>query len=427
MKRLLQSILASLARGILRRYQPKVVAVTGSVGKTSAKEAIALVLGKKFLVRKSGKNYNNEIGVPLTVIGIDSGNRNPFAWFSIIAKAWALTHGPKKEYPEVLVMELGADHPGDIRFLTNLVSPEIGVVTAVGPVHLEFFSTIEKVANEKGELIKGLPQKGWAILNADDDLVVPMKEASNAQKLTYGFGEKADVRLTDITVVYDTLPPHWPKGMRGKIIHAGNVVPVAFPGIIGRHQLYSPMAAVAVGLSMGMHLIEITKSLSEYRSPAGRMNLIPGIKKTMLIDDSYNSSPVAAEEALETIQHIQSKGSKYAALGDMAELGQYTETGHEEVGVVASHSVDFIITVGEKSRTIAQAALSQGFPKDRVFRFDYAQEAGKFLQHRIKPGDILLIKGSQVARMEKVTKELMAEPLRATQLLVRQSPKWLKK
>ncbi len=426
MRQLLQKILRSLASKIIKRYQPKIIGITGSVGKTSTKEAIYTVLVEHYNCRQNQKNYNNEIGVPLSIIGQESGNKNIFAWLKIVFSAWSLIYGKKKNYPEILILEFGADHPGDIKYLVNFAKPYIGVVTAVGPVHLEYFSKIDRIAHEKGRLIRNLPSEGSAILNMDDDLVLPMKEHTSASVITFGYGEKSDIRAHDISLSYgpDKKTEGIPSGLSFKITFKGNTVPIFIPKLIGEHQLYPVLAAFAVGTAFNLNAIDIAKRLGQYQAPPGRMNLIPGIKQTIIIDDSYNSSPTAAKAALEVIKELKVTGRKFAALGDMAELGTYTEQGHNEVGESVLGSVDYLITVGEKAKLIAQSAQDSGFDPDCIFSFPDSATAGRFIQNRIQTFDAILIKGSQVSRMEKIVKELMAEPLRAKELLVRQGSAW---
>ncbi|MDD5342096.1 MAG: UDP-N-acetylmuramoyl-tripeptide--D-alanyl-D-alanine ligase [Patescibacteria group bacterium] len=422
-KKVLQSILRYLARKILHRYQPKVIGITGSVGKTSTKEAIFTVMSSHYKCRRNQKNYNNEIGVPLTIIGRESGRKNPLAWLGVFLYGWRLIYGPRVDYPQILILEMGADHPGDIQYLVKFTRPFVGVVTAVGPVHLEYFSKIERIAQEKSHLIKSLPTAGWAVLNNDDDLVIPMREKTSAQVVTYGFSEEAGIRAFDIRLSEDQTKEATP-GLSFKVKFHGSTFPVFLPHAIGRHQIYAAIAALAVGSGFNLNAVEMSERIKGFRPPAGRMNLIAGIKKTLIIDDSYNSSPTAAVAALKTLEELPARGAKYAVLGDMAELGSYTEQGHREVGEMAVSCVNYLVTVGEKAKIIAEAAQAQGFPKEEIYSFDYAEPAGKFLEDRIKPGDLILVKGSQVARLEKVVKELMAEPMRASELLVRQGPEW---
>lgn len=426
LKKAIQNILRSLATKVIRRHRPRIIAITGSVGKTSTKEAIFTVVSEKLHVRRNIKNYNNELGVPLTVLGEESGGSNPLRWLGIIWRGWRLSMKPSKSYPSVLVLEMGADHPGDISYLVKIAPPTIGVITSVGPVHLEYFHKIEKVAHEKSEIIRSLPASGYAVLNADDDLIVPMRELTGAKVITYGFGESADVRAHDVNMDIESgdTGTMQIKGLRFKVTYRGSVFPVQLPGAVGRHQVYPVLAAMAVGSVLGYNAVEMTQRLERYRSPAGRMKIIPGIKQTTLIDDSYNSSPAAAKAALNTLRDLPVTGKKYAVLGDMAELGHYTEPGHREVGDRVVSCVDYLVTVGERARIISAAAMTAGFSHDQIYNFDDALSAGQFLQDRIQPGDALLVKGSQVVRMERIVKELMAQPDRAPELLVRQGPEW---
>ncbi|MBU1149125.1 UDP-N-acetylmuramoyl-tripeptide--D-alanyl-D-alanine ligase, partial [Patescibacteria group bacterium] len=331
------------------------------------------------------------------------------------------------KYPKMLVLEMAADHPGDIKELVKLAPPKVGVITAIGPVHLEFFKKIEKVLDEKKEIISKLPEDGFAILNADDNYVSSVRDKTKGKVIAFGMDELAEVRASD-QVLFSELPEEVEKRIKGvnfKLHYQGTTVPVFLPDVLGLHQIYSALAAAAVGIAYNINLVDIAEALKIWQSPQGRMKIIDGIKQTVLIDDSYNSSPTACEAALEVLAKIPAEGKKkYAALGDMAELGEYTEEGHYQVGQRAAKTCDYLITVGEAAKMIAEQARKSGLEEDHIFSFGKAEPAGRFLQQRIKQGDLILIKGSQVARMEKITKELMAEPLRASELLVRQGPSW---
>jgi len=417
-----------LAKWVLNKYQPKIIGLTGSVGKTSTKEAIYTVLSSKFRVWKNIKNYNNELGVPLSILGMESGFKNPIAWFGVFARGLCMVLFRKKDYPEYLVLEMGADKPGDIKYLVDLVPCNAGVVTAIGPTHLELFGSLEKVVREKQYIVSHLKVDDYAILDADEELVMGMKEKTRAHVITYGFSEGAAVQATELDISAGPSSDPWVdmqiKGVSFKLKYKGSFVPVFLHGVLGKHQVYAALAAAAVGVTYGMNLADISAALKDYKSPAGRMRLIRGIKHTSIIDDTYNSSPLAATAALNVLKEVKVSGRKFIALGDMLELGAYTEQGHREVGMVASEVADVLICVGERSKSTADAAKEAGMSEDRVFRFGDTTEAGKFIQRRINQGDIVLIKGSQGARMERVVKELMAEPLKAGELLVRQGKEW---
>ncbi|TSD05981.1 MAG: UDP-N-acetylmuramoyl-tripeptide--D-alanyl-D-alanine ligase [Parcubacteria group bacterium Athens0714_12] len=418
MKKIIQIILKILAIKVLKKYQPEIIAITGSVGKTSTKEAIYAVLKSKFSdkVGRSIKNYNNEIGVPLSVLGCESAKKSLIGWLKIFLHGLDLIINKKKNYPEILILEMAADRIGDIKYLTSFVPRKIAIITSVGKVHLQFFKQIEKIAEEKQNLINDLKSDAHAILNLDDQLVYNMKSKTKAKIHTFGFSEGADIRASEAVISEH----NGIKGINFKLISEGKIMPVFLPYVLGKQQVYAALASTCVGIIYKMNLLEISEALGRYRPPLGRMNLIQGIKNSLIIDDTYNASPFSAIAALESLKEISCEGKKIIILGDMLELGNYTEEGHKEVGKKAAQIADTLITVGEMARDIARGAKEAGMEENKIFSFTDLKIAGKFAQDRIKEGDIILIKGSQGARMEKITKELMAEPLKAKELLVRQ-------
>lgn len=422
MLKFLQKILYLLAKIILLLYKPEVIGITGSVGKTSTKDAIHTVLSYRFLTRKSLKSYNNQIGVPLTIIGAETPGTNIGKWLFIFSKALKLIFFGEKNYPGILILEMGADRPGDIKYLTKLAPCKVGVITAIGedsPVHIEFFKDIDELVREKRVLVTQLKKNAYAILNADDQNVLKMKEKTKAMVKTVGFNAKAEIYASDV-ILEENLT-----GLSYKVHFAGNVVPIFLQGCLGIGQVYASLFAVACGLIYGLNLVEISEALKKYNPPPGRMNLVPGIKNTLIIDDSYNSSPVACREALQVLKEGKAR-RKLACLGDMAELGIYTAKEHQAIGqLVAESNVAELYVVGEKGKLIGQEA-KKTMGEGRIFSFNTAEEAGRFIQDRLQSGDLLLVKGSQCVRLEKVVKELMAEPQRAKELLVRQEDSWLK-
>ena len=410
MKLLLQTILRWQAKLILWKYRPVVVAVTGSVGKSSAKEAIYSVLSSKFSVRRSMGNYNTEIGVPLAIIGARH-------WFAGLAKGkWQFVMPLR--YPKVLVLELAADRPGDIAYLADMVGPDISVVTAVGPSHLEFFDSREKIAEEKANIILALTGSGVAVLNYDDEVVRAMAEKNKGKTIYYGTADGADVQAVNIVSS--------PDGLVFKIQYKGSTVPVQLIGVLGAPSVYAALSAAAVGLSRGMNLIEIATALRNYRGLPGRLQLLQGIKHTRIIDDTYNAAPASAIAALAVLSEVPGK-RKIAVLGDMAELGAYTEDGHRQVGAATvDHGINFLVTVGPRAKFIADQARQNGLPENQILSFADAGEARKPVEKLLQPEDTILVKGSQLMRMERITKEIMAEPERAPQLLCRQSREWLR-
>lgn len=432
MKKIVQNILGFLAKQILAKYQPKVVGITGSMGKTSSKEAIYAVLSSKFKVRRNIKNYNNEIGVPLTIIGETSGLKNVFRWIMIFWRAFELLIF-RKDYPEILILEMGADRPGDIKYLTDLSPCDVGVLTTIAPVHVEFFKDIHGVIREKQVIVTHLSAKNTAILNRDDINVWNVKEKVEAKVMGFGFEEGADVRAVEVTNKFEPDPERPTGEICGtgfKLVYLGNAVPVTIPNVLGRAHVYAALVGAAVGLHFGMNMVDIAQALKGYQAPKGRMRIIKGIKHTWLLDDTYNSSPLAALAAVNTLADLQiyESGRRWAVLGDMLELGNFTEKGHADVGKrVGDLGIDYLVTVGERAKDIAKAAIDAGTPEDHVYYFNSSPEAGRFLQDKIHENDLLLIKGSQGMRMEHIVKELMAEPLQAGEMLCRQDETWLKK
>lgn len=422
----LQKILALLAQAVLRRYAPKIVAVAGSVGKTSTTRAVTAVLARSFAVRGSAKNHNNEIGVPLTILGeARSGGRSVPAWLGILWRGARLAYGAPQAYPKVLVLEMATDHPGDLDYLTALAKPDVSVLTAVAEEHTEFLGDLDGVAKEEGTVVRALGPDGVAALNADDPRVRALGEGMGDRAIPYGFGPEARVRAERVGADFALGTVF----TRFDLRLGDRAYPVNLPGALGDGNVSAALAAASVALAFGIEPGLIPYGLAEYQPPPGRLRVLPGIKGTTLIDDTYNSSPRAAELALTTLKGLPlaAGGRKIAVLGDMLELGALTEASHLRIGRSAAASgADLLIGVGVASARLCEAARAAGMAEDRVFHLATSEEAGRFLQGRLRPGDLVLIKGSQGVRAERIVKELMAEPERAGELLVRQSEEWLK-
>lgn len=428
MKKVLQNALAGFAKTVIEREKPLVVGVTGSVGKTSTKEAIGAVLGGSFKIRVSPKNYNNELGLPLAILGLKSGGKSLFGWLGAFLRGWRAAMMKAAGYPKILVLEMGVDRPGDLAKLMEIASPAIGVVTAVGEAHAEFFGSMDEIAKEKRTLVEKLPREGFAILNRDDDRVWSMAGRTRAKTVSFGFHDEADVRAIGVSMNYAFGDEPGEAGVHLKISYKGSMVPVFLPDVLGKQGIYAALAAAAVGLVQGLNLVEISDRLRGFVPPPGRMRAIPGIKWTMLIDDTYNASPMSAFAALDVLRQIpvaSGDDKKFAVLGDMLELGPLSVQGHMDVGRMAVDCADTLVFVGEKMGDAEKAALGAGAPADSVFHFGSPEEAGRFVQDRMKKGDVVLVKGSQGMRMERVVKELMADPLAAPKLLVRQDADWV--
>ncbi|MBU0649081.1 UDP-N-acetylmuramoyl-tripeptide--D-alanyl-D-alanine ligase [Patescibacteria group bacterium] len=433
MKKIVQNILGFLAKQIINKYKPKIIGITGSMGKTSSKEAVFAVLSAKHRVRRNIKNYNNEIGVPLTVIGESSALKSVWRWSGIFWRALQLLIFKDEAYPQILILEMGADRPGDIKYLTNMARCDVGVVTTIAPVHVEFFKDIKGVIREKQIMVDHLAHDRLAILNYDDRNVWEMSRGVKTKVLSFGFFEGADIRAVEYSnkFIPDQARPETEiAGVTFKLIYNGNVVPVNLPAVLGKAHVYAALVGAACGIHFGVNLVDIAEALKNYQAPRGRMRIIKGIKNTWLLDDTYNASPLATLTAIHALAElgIYESGRRWAVLGDMLELGSFTEKGHFDVGKrIGEMGIDYLVTVGEKAKDTAKAAQEHGISQDHIYSFGSSPEAGRFLQDRVQENDVILVKGSQGMRMEQIVKELMAEPLAAGDLLCRQDETWLKK
>lgn len=429
MKKIVVWILTIESRLVIRKYRPFIVAVTGSVGKTSTKDAIYDVLKtSETFVRKSEKSFNSEIGLPLTVLGVPNAWRDMGGWARNIAAGLKLAFS-RAAYPKCLVLEIGADHPGDIRGVVSWLKPDVAVINRVSrtPVHVEFFKSPDEVFEEKAALATAVKDGGTLVLYGDDERVLSLGDRvkdRNVSVVSYGLRAGNSVRATGAHVNYENGEP---VGLGFSIENHSLAGSVEVRGIVGDTYIYPMLAAAAVGRARGMGSGSISAALNSYRAPRGRMNLIPGLNSSTLIDDSYNSSPDAARAALDMLRGIQCSGRKIAALGDMMELGKFAADEHRKIGAQAAAAVNMLITVGQRSRFTAEEALRAGMPADHVKVFDTSRDAAEYLRSAARSGDIVLIKGSQSVRMERVTAALMRDPDKAAQLLVRQEREWLAK
>ncbi len=427
MKTVLRWILRELTKSILSIYRPKVIAVTGSVGKTSTKQVIgALVARIDPTVRVAPGSFNTDWGVPMTVIGGQYPGNSIRKWFALLYRGIKLVLWHTSDYPKTLVMELGADHPGDIGRLSKLVRPSVGVVTAIAPVHLEGMGTIENIAKEKLRLLSALPSDGIAVVSSEVDAKWDPAKHTKAKLMTAG-DEGADVYATDISFRTHSHGSPYGRGTLFKLHWKGSAVPCFLPEVVGWAAVESSCLGAAVGLSLGINLIDVSEGLRAVLWPLGRMHLVDGIRKTVIIDDSYNASPKAMTQALEVIETLAREEGRgtWVVLGDMAELGPETESAHRMMGrLIAAKSPTTLVTVGPNARWFASDAIASGYPPERVRRTGDAWEAGRLVQENLREGEMVLVKGSQIMRMERVVKELMARPLEASKLLVRQEWWW---
>lgn len=424
-KKIVVSILAWEARRAIRRFEPRIVAVTGSVGKTSTKDAIVSVLGRSSNVRGSTKSYNSELGVPLTILGMESAWMSVLGWWQNIVKGFFVPYSAYG-YPDWLVLEVGADKPGDIASITKWLHPDIAVITRIGevPVHVEQFSSPLHVAQEKEHLLKAVSEGGSVVLNADDDRVSAMKVPSGVTVKTFGLAESAQVRGAHVQPLYEASRP---AGMTLKVEIGGKSVPLRLKNVFGAHAVMPALAALAVSELVQINLLDAMKGL-EWQDPApGRLRLIDGAKNTLILDDTYNSSPVALRAALETLQELKVEGRKIAVIGDMRELGVYSAEEHKKAGRHAATVCERLYIVGTNASYVEEGARQGGMSADRIKKFNTSHSAALAVKNDIEKGDLILVKGSQGVRMEHVVKEIMAHPEEASDLLVRQEEEWQKR
>ena len=367
----------TLAAWWRRRLNPRVIGVTGSVGKTTTKELIAAVLGTRYRTFKTEGNYNNEIGLPLMLLKLTEAH-------------------------ERAVLELGFYQPGEIRFLCGLARPHVGVVNNVYAVHLERAGSLENIARGKAELVEALPPapEGVAVLNADDPLVLAMRGQTRARVLTYGLDPAADVWADSIESL-GLAGIHFHLHYRRETLH------VRVP-LLGRHSVHTALRAVAVGLSEDLTWQEIVEGLQAIGATQLRLVAVTGPRGSVILDDTYNASPESVVAALNLLADLE--GRRVAVLGDMLELGSYEELGHRLVGRRAADVADLLVTVGPRAKIIAQEAREAGLAADAVIELEDTGQALDLLRQVIQPQDVVLLKGSRGMRLDTIVPALEVRP-----------------
>ncbi len=420
----LVSILAHLSRAILCKYQPHVIMVTGSVGKTSTKDAVIAAFSSYTDVRGSEKSFNSELGVPLTIIGAHNPWENISKWIGVFLKALGLVLFDA-EYPKVLVLEVGADRPGDLQKILRFATPDAVVVTRLPdvPVHVEAYASTEAVKDEEFTPAFALAPGHPLILASDNEYALSMGKKTTAHMYTFGFQDGSDVVIVAPSLKVEKGQV---TGMEATVVVKGTSYPLMVTGALGTHHLLAPAAAIACALSLGVPMSKILTGLKKYHPPAGRSRILRGIHHTTIIDDTYNSSPVAVQEALASLALMPTQGRRIAILADMLELGRYSQAEHQAIGVQAASVVDLLVCVGIRSKATAEAAQSHGLREDQVVTYTDSIEAARELPIRITQEDSILIKGSQGMRMERVV-EVLLEDKSDTQYLVRQEKEWKKR
>lgn len=358
-----------------RQHELRVVGITGSVGKTTTKELAAAVLARRYVTLKSEASYNNEIGLPLALMHLTNEH-------------------------ERAVLEMGMYDVGEIAGLARIARPHVGVVTIIGPVHLERARTIERIVKAKMELVEALPPtpEGVAILNYDDERVRGMAQATQARVFYYGLSPDADLWA-------DHIEGLGLDGIRFRLHHGGETLHVKIP-LLGRHSVHTALRAAAVGLAEGLDWQEIIEGL---RGPSAQLRLVsvPGPKGAIILDDTYNASPASTFAALNLLDELD--GRKIAVLGDMLELGGYEREGHEKVGMRALEVADVLITLGPRGHIIGETALRWGMPADHVHILEENAEVVTLLEQMVTGDDVILVKGSRAMRMEEIVNALGRE------------------
>ena len=371
--------LATFWRG---KFDPRVIGITGSVGKSTTKELVRAVLSSRFNTLASEGNLNNEIGLPLTLLNLTAAH-------------------------ERVVLEMGMYALGEIALLCDIAQPHVGVVTNVGPTHLERLGTIERIAQAKTELAQALPlaaeemgQGGVAILNQDDPRVLAMANETRARVFTYGLSPEADLWASDVSSA-------GLEGIRFVFHYQGETIHVRVP-LLGRHSVHTALRAALVGLVEGLDWEEIIGGLQSLPSTAQlRLVAVPGPNESILLDDTYNASPASTIAALNLLDDLTA-AKKIAVLGDMLELGSFEEEGHRKVGCRAADVVDLLIVVGTQARFVAAVARDCGLDPSLIFELEDNQAVIAYLEKTLGPGDVLLLKGSNAQKLDEIVTALTA-------------------
>jgi UDP-N-acetylmuramoyl-tripeptide--D-alanyl-D-alanine ligase len=416
-KSFIQKKLESYVRVYLKKHSEiKLIAVTGSVGKTTTKVAIATILSKRFRVRLKEDNSNSDLSAPLAILGIDypENIRSISAWLAVFEAARDRIKSPTDV--DVIVQELGSDRIGQIPHFGTYLRPDISVITAVSPEHMEYFKTIDTVAKEELAIASFSKQ---VLVNRDDIDGKFAKYLTNANVNTYGTNATAEYHFISESYLMQN-------GYKGDFVAPELPTPVTSRiHVLGEYALRPAIAAAAIALKLGMNSAEITRGLSEIRPIQGRMNVLKGIKDMTIIDDTYNSSPLAAESSLRVLYQIDAS-QRIAVLGSMNELGLTSDAEHEKLGKLCDPSeLAWVITVGDiAERKLAPAARSNGC---KVKSFKNAIMAGAFVRDILENGAVILFKGSESGiYLEEAIKEVLQSPSDESKL-VRQSPAWLQR
>ncbi|MFH1284789.1 MAG: Mur ligase family protein [Candidatus Peregrinibacteria bacterium] len=417
LKKFVLFLLKIMARARMRRYKGTVIAVTGSVGKTSTKDAIFTILNSKFKVKRSEKSMNSEFGVMLSVLDIESGYSSLAKWSVLLIKGFYNCFF--RDHSDVMLLELGVDKPRDMDFLLSVVKPDISVMTSIAPVHMAEgqFENMDQIFEEKRKMVDALKEGGIAILNTDNPYLSNLARLRGKKgTMTFGKNEDADYRAEEISQSID--------GIDFVLRRKDESVEVRSK-VLGEHQVYVLIPALVCAEIMGIDMPSAIAAISRFSLPPGRMNVISGMNDAVILDSSYNSSPEALKAALNILKVVGEDRHKVAVLGNMNELGKKSRVLHEMIGEIVPDCADVLLTIGADAKLIAGKAEENGMKKENVHSFKSADEAAEFFKSKIKKNDVILVKGSQNnVRLEIFVKKIMRNPEEAPSLLVRQEKAW---
>lgn len=366
--------LGDLARERRRQFGIPVVALTGSNGKTTTKEMISSCLETSFPLLKTQGNLNNLIGLPLTLLNLT-------------------------EREKVVVLEMGMNVPGEIRRLTEIAEPDVGLITNIQWVHLEGLGSLEKVKEEKGELFRRMRQDGTVLVNQDDSRVAELAQEFSGRKITFGVGAPADVMARAIRL-------RGAEGTSFTVVSGGKEMEIALR-LVGRQFVLNALSAIAAAAHFGIELKEAKEALERLQASPMRMEIRPLPGGKTLINDAYNANPRSMEVALETLAELKGKGRAISVLGDMLELGAYSERAHQQLGQrIRELSIDFLIAMGEEAPVVVESAVRHGLERERAKVVERHSEAISILRSWLQEGDWILVKGSRRMAMEKIAEGL---------------------
>ncbi len=439
MKQILINLLRKISSDILATHEPTIIGVTGNVGKTSMRTALVQFLSEFTEVGTNIENYNSEIGLPLSIIGVENPGKNPLGWLSVLWQGWQKTLSKDSDFPKIWVLELGIDQPGDMDFFVkDFLEFDVVVVGHVGknPVHAENFENRDELIHEKAKILRGLKPDGLLLVNGDDSYIKHIyRKRKNV--MTFGFDDAVDVQAIEFasTIEVDDSKTQWkkyhtsivPQG-RFKVVHKGSVIPFSLKYLVGKHQVYSILPAIALGIADGVNLVDISSKIQDFEPIKGRMQFMEGIKGSLLIDDSYNAAPAATFAAVDTLDALDIPESrKVAILGAMKEIGPDSGSVHASLGRQLAKKVDLFIGVGEEMKDAVDAFRKYAKKSQESHHFDDSEQLASWVTDQITANDIILVKGSQSTRMERVSVELMANKRYRKDLIPRQSDYWLAK